>query len=413
MSTHISDQFSKLPITITDHQMEQIEELVIIFETRQSAPLALNSPLLGVYKIFFTDSDRASLFSVFGTDEKIVSSVIKKISSIDKNRKVSSDPFNVFSVWIMHLAYNLVDDKNKRDAFLFNMAKLLHYKMFTSVVNHAFPYGATEKIMVATINSLTKKYDIIVYGTWKKTLEARCRDLINEEDGIHREHLQHAGDDEKFLYIISDTQTRIRDKVGNIVTEYYKTRERGDTISGRSSTMEIEGEKILVQTTSTFDTAISSICAEVMSVNLFIDRTTVAAIARQYPNISYDMLRSSLVNMSELAVQQQASGKLDFSSRVNGAEIFIGVRALITAIIQKSFRYCIKQHVDLSNKAIVYARIKNVYSSSRISDPDITSVKASVAIFTDSIGKTKRETTKSSLRLAILLYIIVKAFQSL
>jgi hypothetical protein len=411
MSKQVLEEFSKLNIQITDKHIEEIESIVIAFELRQNAPLALNSPLLGVHKIYFIDSDISAIFSMFGINEKIITNVIKKIPFIIPTRHVSSDEFNVFTFWLLHLGRSQIQDVDKRYTFMFNLAKYIHYKFFTSLVNHSFPHGAPEKIMTATINSLTRKYDIIVYGTWRKTIEARCKDLIDENEGLHRETFLTANDDKGFIYAVTDTQTRLRDKINLIVTAFYQMREQGAEITSRSSTTIIDGEKVLIDQVSVFDTTISTLCSEILSVNLFLDRSMVQLIAKQFTNISQDMLRGSLISMSELATIQAATGLLDRTEQQDGLPLYIGMRALMTNIIQKSYRYCIKQHVDISNKAQVFTRIKNVYSSSRIADPDIVSVKNSIAHLTTVLAKTKRATTMSSLRLAILLYVILKSFR--
>ena len=115
--------------------------------------------------------------------------------------------------------------------------------------------------------------------------------------------------------------------------------------------------------------------------------------------------------MSELASAQALSKQLDEVKTIAGREIYIGMRALITNIIQKSYRYCIKNHIALDNRGAIFVRVLNVYSSSRISDIDIIHVKESVAYLVDTLGASKRETTKSSLRLAIILYIVVRSFE--
>jgi len=93
--------------------------------------------------------------------------------------------------------------------------------------------------------------------------------------------------------------------------------------------------------------------------------------------------------------------------------IYIGARALIAAIIQTSLRYCINNRIPLSNRSQVWVNLKNVYSSSRVSTPEILAVKQSVEYFVDSLNRTKRESTKASLRLAVIMYCVYKSFKYL
>lgn len=413
MSAYIAQHLKQLNIQINKQHIDNIAHQLAVWELRQQHPLALNSQLIGVHPISFTDSDRQQFFHIFELDEKTVWKIIQVIPSVNTEFKVSSDTFNIFAVWLLHLGYTQIIDEKLKHQFLFTVSKLLHYKYFTSLVNHFFQHGANEKIMTATINSLSKKFDIVVYGTWRLAIEARCKDLI-AEDSIHHRTIQKADDDKAFLYVLTDTQTRMRDRIKNITTEYYNARERGDKVDSRAAVGEdLEGEKMLVHTASSLDALTNGLAIEVQTERLFIHQPTINLIVKRFNNVSADMLRTTLRSMSELATSQVRSKQLDLVKRIDGQDIYIGMRALLTNLIQKSYRYCINNHVDMNNRGAIFLRILNVYSSSRIADKDILSVKESVSYLVDSIGSSKRETTKASLRLAVILYCIVRSFEHL
>lgn len=415
MSMFILQELSKLGLAITDKTILDMEALTIRFEIRGSHAMALNSQLLGVHPITFTDGDRAAFFALFGTSEAAVAEAITRIPTINQEFKVASDPFNLLAVWVIHLAHHLIKHDKVRHAFQLNVAKYLHYRFFTSLVNYFFRHGADERIMTATVNGMTRKFDIVVYGTWRKVIEARCEDLLAKGSVHHRALVDGTPDagPRSVLYAITDTQTRIRDRVKNVVSEYYEVREKGDAVVSRPAVTEMDGEKILTQTTSAYDTVISALCAEALNINQFVDRDEASKIARQFPAISATMLIATLTQLSQTASLQAMSRELDKTERRDGKTIHVGVRALITAIVQGSFRYCQKSGVDLTNKAAVYIRLKNVYSSSRIGDPNITTIKDSVVHFVDTSGRTARESTRSSLRLAIIMYIVLRALRLL
>lgn len=104
--------------------------------------------------------------------------------------------------------------------------------------------------MLATINSLNRRFDIIVYGTWRKTIEMRSRDLIDPDPNknIHAETIKTAVPDNLVTYVVTDTQTRIRSKIGTISSIYYDYHRDGIKInSSAATTTDPEGEKILVK----------------------------------------------------------------------------------------------------------------------------------------------------------------------
>ncbi len=409
----IVQAFSKLNISITDAMISQMENLVIGFEIRSGHAIALNSQSLGVHPIAFVDSDRHAIFAIFHTSETKLREAIHAAPNINITYKVTSDAFNLLCVWLLHLSVIYIADEKVRFRFQLNVAKYLHYRYFTSLVNHNFPHGAVDGIMTAVINSLTRKSDIVIYGTWRKVIEARCTDLI-DKTSIHYNVIQTATPDSKVLYILSDTQSRLRDKINLICEVYYQYHKQGISINSKSATStDLEGEKILITKNSVFDNTISNMTIMVLNVHLFVDSTAANEVASQFQAISPSMLCAILTEWSVLATEQTKTNLLDYVEKTNDGDLYIGVRALIATIIQTSFRYCINNRVVLSNKAQVWVQLKNMYSSSRIITPEIIAIKNSVGYFVDSIGRTSRESTKSSLRLALIMYVIYRSFKYL
>jgi len=410
MSHTIKQVFSTLDIKITEQQSLALQHVVMGFEVRKSHALALNSQFLGVYPIVFIESDRDALFEIFDVDEDHLKSLIQKIPSINTEWKVISDAFNLLCIWLIHLSYNDLRDVHQREYFQLNVAKYLHYRFFTSLVNNSFPHGAVERNMQAAIAGLSRKFDIITYGTWKATIEARCKDLISKQS-IHLQAFVNAEDDLSFLRILSDSQTRMRDKVKNIARAYYEAHANGNVIASRSATMETDDGKILIHTAKTFDQMIYNLQNEIMTARLFVDNETVRMLTEQFSAVSINMLNSALLSLVEMANDQRDSHQLDLIKVNDGHELYVGIRSLISNIIQKTYRNCMVNNVDVTNKAAVYIRVKNIYSSSRIIDEDIIAIKQSVGYLVDLISTSLRETTKSSLRLCIILYIIVRSFR--
>ena len=412
MSRMIANALNTLPITITPAQIEAMELQVVTWEVRRTHPLALNSQGLGVYPIVFTDVDRDALFHIFKIEEKVFHSLTQKITAINPEYKVTSDAFNLLATWLLHLSYREISDIDQRQSFMLAISKYLHYRFFTSLVNHNFPHGAVEKNMQAAIAGLSRKFDIVTYGTWKATIEARCLDLISERS-IHRQALENANDDKAFLGVIQDCQTRIRDKVKNITRAYYEAHAAGDSIGSRPATTETENGKVLLHTTKTLDSMIYNLQNEIMTSRLFIDVETIKSLVTQFSAVTVDMLRSALLSLVEIAETQRDSSQLNLVKINDGRELYVGLHVFISNFIQKTYRHCMANGVDITNKAAVFIKVKNIYSSSRIGDDDILIIKQSIAYFVDLISTSRRDTTKSSLRLCILLYIIIRSFRFL
>ena len=412
-SHYVVDALSQLGIKITNKQIAQMESAVIHFEIRGSNPLTLNGQTIGVYPIAFIDSDRSALFHIFGIEESDMRDAIEAIPTIQKEWKVASDPFNVLCAWVMHLAFIYIRQDRIRHAFLMNVAKYLHYRFFTSIVNHNFIHGANEGVMQAAINSLSRKYDLVVYGSWRKTIEARCEDLISNKS-IHYDVLQTGSPDKAFVYLLSDIQSRLRDKIGNITEIYYTFHREGVTIDTQSTVKtDADGEKILTQKTSVFDSTITNMTQEILNLVSFLDSDDIKLVTSKGSSVSPDLLRAVIVDMSELAASQVASRQFDQVEKTKHGTIDVGMRVLIANLLRTSYAFCINNGVNMNSKIAIYQALRNAYSSSRIADPDILRVRNSMANFVDKLGRTKREATLSALRICVIMYVVVRSFQYL
>lgn len=387
--------------------------LMYSYETRQKHPQALNSPLLGVHQMFFTTQDQNNLFDVFDTTAAEVKKVIKHCPSIDVTHNVASDPYNLFTLWCVHntlVNSDLLPNEKSQLAMVF--MKMLHYKFFTSFVNHSYPHGANENVMRAVVNDLTKKYDIVEYGTWKATIEARCADFLDDKS-IHRRTLLEFDDDKQVLYMLSDTQTRIRNKIKNINELYYDAKKRGDSINVHSLNTELDGEKLMKDTVSTYDSMITNISGEVLNINQWVDNRYIKIINAMFPNVTQNLMRQLLTSFANRAATQVRSGKLDLEEKKDGTTRYIGSRVLIKFVLQKTYRACVHAKINMKSKNDILIKTKNIYSASRISDVDITDVKDSVNLAIEECLNIQRDATKASLRIAFICYIMLKSFEYL
>lgn len=422
MQAYIAREMAGLNIMITDAKIRDMERLVIGFETRGSHPLALNTNTLGVHRSSFNAPDREALFRLFDVTEKEVAQAVARCPTVTLEHKVSSDAFNIMCYWLLHLGEVSIANEKVKHNFKMCVAKYMHYRFFTSLVNHFFTYGVKESVMIAAIDSLSEKFDIVKYKTWRFTIEARCQDLIGETS-IHKKAIAKADDDRVapggIQYVITDTQSRMRDKIKNIADVYYTMHKAGAAgVTERSATMEIDGEKMLVQSKSTFDAITSNMAVEVLNLHAFIDNRAIAITAHQFRAVSPDKLSAALRRMSELASMQARSGDLDLVEKIEGddgerIEVYVGMRILITNVVLASYRYCMLLGVSLDDKRILYQRIKDIYSASRISDPNIVKVKQSIKHFVRASNLSDRDATRASLQLSILLYLILRSFRYL
>lgn len=413
MSKYILTAFNKhLPLEINSLTVKTMLMLMYSFESRQKHPQALNSPMLGVYPMYFTTQDQNNLFDIFDLDVATVKKAIRECPSINTTFNVTSDPYNLLTMWALHNTVNSTLTSEEQYHMCMALAKMLHYKFFTSFVNRSYKYGADENVMKAVVDSLTKKFDITEYGTWKATIEARCEDFL-DRNSIHYKTLQTFNDDKKILYMLSDTQTRIRNKIKNINELYYEYKAKGDAISTSSLNSEIDGEKIMKDIVSTSDTMVSNISNEVLNINEWIDNRYIKLISGMFQNVTQDLFRRVLVSFANTAALQAKSGKLDYIKKDGDKIDYIGCRVLISAILQKTYTACKRSRTNMRSKNDILIKVRNLYSASRISDQGIIDIKDAVNNSIVNSVNITREATIASLRIAFISYIMLKSFEYL
>lgn len=461
MSHEIKDVLgAAIKITFTPALANAVIRFVNAYESRGSHPEAFNSPYLGLHPCFFLTKDRDDFFSIFDVDQKMLNALIARhsngrdavfgittrslldlakdtfaafqkmaatrgvtasevrklineITSIDSNFKVASDPLNIFITYLLHLvATSNLQEKLKRDT-LFKLLMLLQYKFFTSLVNHRFKYKPDESVMVAMFESLTNKFDIKQYGTWKRVMESRAAQFVLK-DSLHYDTFLNFDDDKKILYVITDVQTRIRNQINIVTHEFMQTKERHDKI-GTYSHMgtDVDGEKVIMSGNSGFDMMIASVYNDSLSVSRFLDDDALLLVSGMFRGLPLPKLRSLLIAFSELAVKQAKSGQSQLIREEDGIVKLIGAQILIQHIIQKSYRYCAQNNVNMRQIAAILKSIKDVYSSSRISDEGIIQVRESVNKLILELQSNRRDATVSSFRIAFVLYITILTFKYL
>ena len=416
MSTVLLTEFESIPelnFPITDKFVQNLQEYCAMFETKNQHSEALNSPLLGVVPIYFTSTDRNILFALCGVEESIIIDIINKVPGIEPTWVVAKDPYNHLIVWLAHRIYISNLSSKYIEIGLLSLFKLLHYKFFTSIVFNSYKYGADKATMESVIASLSNKYDIVKDKTWKNVIENRSRDVF-VSTSIHLETLSKYMEDDDILYILSDIQSRIRQKIRLITELYYQSKERGDSLGSYSNIDTIDGEKIIVSSSNIFDTMIEGMLVQIQNSSRFIDNELIRVLCTKFQYINEEMFRSILTMLSEEASRQIQSGDF-YKTKKNkqGELIYIGFGLIIKDLIQKTYRLCILDKINMSSKSSILIKTMNLYTSSRITNEDILIIKRSLSTFIIGCKKSSRDATNASLVIAVILYVIIRSFDYL
>lgn len=457
MANTIKDTLSaRLHITITPDLAKNIIRYVLSYETYGTNINAFASPYLGIDSCIFREADRAGFFDLFDVGDHEVAGIIQRkisgknifgiavkslidnlvpyisvfskdltvagfsqiemkriindIPAIDPNFKIASDPFNILCVWVTHLILvSDLPDKLKQDASL-AVLRFLQYRFFTSIVNYRFKYKPNEEAMRTTFESLSDKFDIKRYGTWKAVIDARAADFLSPQS-VHYKALMTGTDDKAFLYIITDLQSRMRSQINLYTEEFMRIKESGDIIGsyGSTGTDKEDGTKVMLVNESGLDIAISSVYQDTMSVSRLLDDKAIRLTAGLFTALRPDQIRQMMLAFSEYCVKLAKTKDDDKVSVIGDEELYVGGHVLIQQIIQQTYRYCRNTGTNIKLPVAVLKTTKDVYSSSRVSDSGIITVKSSVGNLVLELQASRRETTLSALRVAFIIYIMLLA----
>lgn len=410
MSTEIRDAFKKsLPTQVSPSTAKRLVEFCQAYEVKKNHTEVLRDSSLGVSRMYFHASDQAELFDIFGISREEVKKTIRGVGAIDKSFVVISDPYNNFTIWLIHVLQNSSLSQSQIYATQMALLKMMHYKFFTSLVQVFFKHDPDEGIMRATIEGLSRKFNITIHGDWYSVIENQCREIL-QQDGIYSDVIRRFIPDKKVSRLISDSQTRLRNMIKGVAQEFYAAHEAQIGIGSYGRADTIAGEKLIRSGDDTILNMASGISNSILNYSSFIDYELIGSITDYVGNVTPAMFREFVVYVTETAVWQGRNGKLDLVKETGNSKEYIGIRALVQALLQKTYRNCIEKGVNVKSKKEIFLASKNIYTSSRMSDQGILDVKNGLSKLVESSKVTTRKSTMASLRTCFVLYIIVKSF---
>lgn len=379
---------------------KKFADYVISFVNKNEESMTFfGSGLMGVQIVRFTNQDKDKWFNdILEIDDIILEEKILELPKINQDFHVSSDLFNLSAVWCLHSFMNspLLNDKQKEQALL-DISLALNFKYLTSLLYQYFKYPADPEIAAATYAQLSYKFAIKQYGNWYATLVARCNDFL-DNDSIHYNTLKKFNDDGKIVYMLNDTQGRIRDMVKNLYGELIKVKTQGLRIKSTSTlSLDQEGEQIVKDKTKNLLGYTRYMHSIITDKDSFIKNELIDVIT----NIMHTMPPKLLIQTLEyMATNYRHMGSED-------------IEELVTLTLTHSFSY-LSNNTNLmkqtNDTAALVSRLRGVYMSSRSNEIDLIHMRKKAENIIKVATKNKNDNTIASVRTALLLYVVLRAF---
>lgn len=360
--------------------------------------LFFGGSLTGVQVVRFTTTDKDSWFSeIIQADESYLQTELAKIPFLDPDWHVSTDVFNYSCLWLIHKFSTspYLDDRTKHQAMI-DAALVLHYRFLTSLLFRYFKYPAERSTAEATYARLSLKFMLKKHGSWYRTLEARCEDLI-EEGGLHDKTFKDFTDDLRIIYLVTDTQGRIRDMLKNIYATFKSIHDQGIRIKTTTSLVEHDGEQILKDRTKNLSNYTRYLHTVIIDKNSFIKNDLLQIIEKLMHTMNPKLF---LKTLEWCSINYKHDNSRD-------------VEHLIDETLIHSFNYLTENRTvlkDTTDLPGLLGRLRGVYMSSRSTDEDLLKIRRLGEKIIRNATGIKNENTISSIRTGLLLYLVLRAF---
>lgn len=401
MSMSIKDVFEKNcdRVKVDRRLLSQIRELRIGFVNRNEDHLAFfTGNLLGVHPIRFRTVDRQRWFDeVLEVDESDVKRDVKEVEYLDPDWVRANDAMNLSCVWLLHRIQNSTSlSARDKEQGLMDVLLMMQYKLLSSIMSHYFPYPADKATALSTYEALSRKFEIKQHGSWQALLEHRCR-MVLDKQSIHFTTYDRMRTDEGVAYMINDVQQRLREIVKKYRAIFQRVKDQNLRITTTSTVIELDGETEIVERTRDHTDYTKYLKDIITDKPTFIRKELVDVIADAMHTMTEDHLYQAL----------------EYSSDNFGQRGDRNIDKLIDETLLHAYRYLSDNEgvmASPSDLAGLISKLKNLYSASRMSDPQLIEMRELADKIVAKSVRSRNSAALASVRTGLQLYIVLRAF---
>lgn len=402
-TTHFKGVFQEYaPINVDNQFLKQLANYVsnITHKNRDHIEF-FGGNLFGVQLVRFTQHERDSWFNdIVGVDEYTLNDQIleqcKQVKAIKMQWEVSSDVFNLSTIWVLYCIQNAkgIDEKKKHEAMM-AVLFVIQFKFFSSRYYRYFRYPADKAVAEAAYSMLTMRFAIKQAGNWLTFFNNRSEEILNDK-GIHSKVIDKMHDDDAVVYMLNDTQGRIREVLKLLYDNYLVAREKGARISSTSMLVEHDGEAALRDQTNSYTNYITYIHSVLTDQNSFIKQELTDLVEQIMPTMPPKYFQQTLVWLSANA-NSNAGNK---------------IKQLLENTLIHCFDYLSEDKGIVRNThdiAGMLSRLRGVYRSAKSSDPMLLKIREECESIVEKATHLRNESVVASVRTGVLLYISLRA----
>ena len=354
-----------------------------------------NGNLLGVERVVFTPTDYGVWFDeVLEVDDAELTNDIGRLPTVNTKWEVGSDTFYITCVMLCGYFYRSnLSIRVKNDAML-AVLMVMQYKMITSNLSNYFKHLASRETMEAVKEAMSRKFHIKKHGSWYNVFKNRASDFLFSPTSIHKTAIYNGRPDDKIIYVITDTKTRINSIVKNHWELLKEARDKDRKIVDSKIYFQSEdGMELsdLRRDVSVYRTYIHSIIGIADS---FIKEELIDILSKVMPKWSTNLFVKVLNDFSDAYSEKPE------------------LQNLVNEILTHAFEYMYDKihltHNSNIDYPVILFKLKGIYQSSIASDPRLLHIRHEVTEFIVKCNKHTSDALVSSMRTGFLLYIILR-----
>jgi len=384
-------------ITFDRKFAQKVMEHVYAFETKSEDNIKfLGSNLVGVYKFRYAPSidDRLWIEEILGVDDwSALVDDYHDQREVNPGWEVTGSALNMSYVYLAHrfLTNPKLSDKDKQYASQ-AVWRMMHNKFLSSLMSRSYKYAAQESVAMALYESLSKKSLLKKYHTWGGVINHRA-EVMSSKACVHHKAFMDFAPDDRILYAVADTQTRIRKLVVKINILYHDLLKKETRVMSQSSYVSREGEITIREYVDDSDTLVR-----------LMDRV----IADPIDLVKDDLLDQTLA-MVPTVQMKHVKVLLAFISEHHEDTKYFDIHQMVKKMILYITDYYRENGKTGDTMIHLVVNLRNMFRSSQVTNADILYVRDEMEhILSRSPIAHKSSSTTAPARIAVLVYLALR-----
>ena len=394
MFKDIKDVFDKhLHLTYDENLYRKLEAFRINWVQKSDEYIEFfGSNLTGVHNIRFSTRDEDAIFiDILNLNYEDLEYDIFHTVGIDKNKKVSSNPFYLTMTYLMYGFLKSKTIGRYRDDVIREVYYIFAYKALSSLISHYFKYNVDVGTAKAVIERMSNKFLIKKCNSWQEVLLYRSSDVLPPH-GLHYKRLLTLTSDDA-TRVVSDLQGRLRDLIKNIYIVIIDINASNDKIISTTNLEENENGVGIKDSSNRPDTYTRYLDSIIKIPTDFINDDIIHLVLSIHNNINREQLITTLTYIS--------------TTDIKNLNIITNT-ILETTIYNIAGRGIVTEYNRHIYDILKYT--KSYFSSSSIKDKNILYAKKQLNIIIKKSLDKSIQWTSNSLVIAVIVYIVCRSF---